>query len=91
MTAEEIKALPKNWDSYGADPIDPALVDRAAQFLARCHMVPSGDGSMNLEWHTHGVHLSVEFTPDGETLVYAIAEDATGQVGEPVMLTAKTL
>ena len=70
---EELKALPDGWDSYGAPALDKAIVDSARQFLQRVSVVPCSDGGVQLEWHTHGIDMEIEFEPDGRLGVYIAA------------------
>jgi hypothetical protein len=77
---EQLLNLPKDWDSYGADPLDTPTVERAKQFMERVSVVPCVDGGVQLEWHTHGLDMEIEFEPDGKTLVYAKAVNDTCEV-----------
>lgn len=67
---EQLKALQKNWDSYGADPLDPSIVDNAKLFLERAQAVPCCDGSVQIEWHTHDIDLEITFPPEGRASVF---------------------
>lgn len=67
---DHLLQLPENWDSYGAPRLDPAVVERARLFLSRVSVVPCSDGAVQLEWHTHGVDLAIEFTVDGTAEVF---------------------
>jgi hypothetical protein len=67
---DELLALPKSWDSYGADPISPKAVEAAQLFLARMDITPCNDGGVQLEWHTHAHDLEIEFHPDGTVEIY---------------------
>lgn len=69
--AEHIKTLPAGWDSYGAPPIDAGLVESTVQFMERVSLVPCSDGCVQLEWHTHGLDMTIDFTADGKISVYA--------------------
>jgi hypothetical protein len=77
---ETLRRLPENWDSYGAARLDPAVIDRAQLFLARVSVVPCSDGAVQLEWHTHGLDLEIEFTPEGKTEVYASAASDEAEI-----------
>jgi hypothetical protein len=60
--------LPENWDSYGASRVRFDAVDEMLKVLRDVMgpttpaptMVPSADGHLQAEWHTHGVDLEVE-------------------------------
>jgi hypothetical protein len=66
----QLTGLPQNWDSYGARPIQPLVVQSAIDLLrkiARADMprpavVPTVRGGVQLEWHARGIDLEVEFT-----------------------------
>ncbi len=69
----EILALRSNWDSYGANPVDPHT---AAAVVGLCletmrsdspapSIVPTSRGGVQLEWHTRGVDLEVEIASPG--------------------------
>lgn len=60
-------SLGDNWDSYGAIPVRRAraidllrLVEFIAQYsLPPPSIVPTPDGSLQIEWHTRGVDLEI--------------------------------
>ena len=61
--AENLKALPEGWDSYGGKPIDAATADKAVEFaLALAPLIPSyepqlvpdSDGGVTVELHAEG-------------------------------------
>ena len=73
MTEAEINAvcghllaLEANWDSYGANPINPRSVELAARiaraFPEKQHlaMVPTCDGYVQVEWHQDGEDVEIE-------------------------------
>ena len=61
--------LPHGWDSYGGKAIDPRCIAAALEMLMRVMrkntpkpaVVPTSRGGIQLEWHTRGVDLEVEF------------------------------
>lgn len=65
----ELLSLPENWDSYGASRIKPDLVNAAITFLLETMLVhtptpsvvPTSAGGVQVEWHTKGIDLEVEF------------------------------
>ena len=73
MTIEEwirsFAALPPDWDSYGASPIAPDVIERALRLLpfitaAGLHVwaVPRSDGGIGFEGV--GIHEGIDFTVD---------------------------
>ena len=72
-TMVELLGLPENWDSYGAQPVKPESVLFALEFLLSTtnekvpepSIVPISNGGLQIEWHTHGLDLEVEFEPTG--------------------------
>lgn len=63
----ELVALEANWDSYGAPPVKNQRVVQAFNLLKSImredtpgpSIVPTNDGSLQLEWHTAGIDLEV--------------------------------
>jgi hypothetical protein len=61
--------LPQNWDSYGARSIDPSCVGAALNLMLGVlrhdtpppSVVPTSQGGVQLEWHTRGIDLEIEF------------------------------
>ncbi|HEX7447535.1 MAG TPA: hypothetical protein VF306_08315 [Pirellulales bacterium] len=59
--------LRSNWDSYGANPVDPQLALSALKLLGRvmCNdspppsIVPTSSGGLQLEWHARGIDIEV--------------------------------
>lgn len=74
----ELLALPENWNSYRARPVDPRAVERALELLWAIMpedgplpvIVPTHGGGIQLEWHRTGADLEVEVTPGGSAHVY---------------------
>lgn len=64
-------SLPNNWDGYGSKAIDFELLLAAFSELGqimddtspRPSMVPLGNGGVQVEWHSSGRHLEIEFSP----------------------------
>ena len=67
-------SLPENWNSYGARPIDPLIVNAAMQLLRdivrhetpQPAIVPTIRGGVQIEWHTCGIDLEIEITSPGK-------------------------
>jgi len=68
--------LGKNWDSYGAHPVEP---DIAAQALRLLHLVMSPEtpvpflvptplGGISMEWHRDDIELELRLDPDHSPL-----------------------
>jgi hypothetical protein len=75
---ERLTQLPAGWDSYGARRIQASAVKAVFELLG-CTMqrhspvpavVPTATGGLQLEWHTGGIDLEVEATPDGTILMF---------------------
>jgi hypothetical protein len=81
---DSLRYLEKNWDSYGAPRVNRQSLTEAAnvlQELARPRMpapsvVPTSDGSIQLEWHTRGIDLEVRWV--SPTTVHVSLEDLRG-------------
>ena len=58
-----LKELGKNWDSYGADPINPQAIERARKLLevtqAEPLIIPTRDGGVALAWHEEDITLTI--------------------------------
>lgn len=72
--------LKENWDHYHAPTIDRATTDSAIYSILSLasvrpevpppQIVPTPLGGVQLEWHQRGIHLEVEFDPDGMVSVF---------------------
>ena len=70
-------ALPMNWDSYGASPINSECVSYALQLLRSTMkadtpapaVVPTCAGGIQIEWHTRGIDLEIEIRSPGRSSV----------------------
>jgi hypothetical protein len=58
--------LKKNWNSYGAEPIDFEAAQAADLFLNKqVNIVPTSKGGVQLEWHVNGLDIEIEFDKNG--------------------------
>jgi hypothetical protein len=78
-TLLRLVALPQNWDSYGARPLDRRAVNATLAALSELvggnvplpSIVPTSSGWIQLEWHRPGVDLEVELlSPSSAKLYY---------------------
>jgi len=75
--------LRAGWDSYGAHAVSADAVAATIRFLGLVmqeesrmpFIVPMSSGNIQLEWHSGGVDIEVEVTPDGPG---AISIEQTG-------------
>jgi len=82
----EMRRLATNWDSYGATQVLPQVIAAAAEILRELTqrrtplpaIVPTADGSVQLEWHTRGIDLEVRWISPSRIRVYL--DDARGQL-----------
>ncbi len=66
---EALRHLVPNWDGYGAPRIDPEVMEAAKWLIAqvpenlvvRPRVVPTSNGSIQLEWHAGPKSLELEF------------------------------
>jgi hypothetical protein len=64
---EELSKLANGWDSYGGKQITATALSFARQLLLqlvtpgmpRPSLVPTSDGSVQIEWHTKGIDLEI--------------------------------
>lgn len=74
----KLLALPANWDSYGAHRVDLKSAALAGQTLCLVMrgdtipptIVPTSEGGVQLEWHTHSIDLEIDTPPTGPSYVY---------------------
>jgi hypothetical protein len=86
---EGLRQLAHNWNGYGAEPLAPEALDKAAELLAAvCNIhttepsvVPASKGGVQFEWHTLAGDLEIEVLPDG--LMSVLYVDANGMEIEP--------
>jgi hypothetical protein len=65
----EFRALPPNWNGYGAIPVDHQIIQAAADFIlalpsdlaATPKVVPMTRGRLQFEWHRGNRSLELEF------------------------------
>lgn len=70
----DLLALPMNWDSYEARPIDPKCALAALRLLGQVmhndspppSVVPTNRGGVQLEWHSKGMGLEIDVVSPGE-------------------------
>jgi len=82
-------ALEQGWDSYGSPCIDPRYVGAAVRLILDAmqddtpvpSVVPTSRGGVQLEWHTRGIDLEVEFVSPYRLRVFW-QDQRTGQVSE---------
>ena len=63
--ASSIEALTANWDGYGAAPIPLHVIQQLKAVLSESlpktakmgSIVPGADGSLQAEWHLHGISV----------------------------------
>src|SRR5947208_542134 len=66
---ESLRTLAADWDGYGAPCIDTRFIDAAKRFISslpanlafRPLVVPTSNGSLQLEWHEGSKSLELEF------------------------------
>lgn len=83
---DEISALELNWDSYGAPVISPSRILQAYKVVRSImhdrapipNLVPTSDGSIQIEWHANGVDLEILLVSDADLDVSF--EDLRGEV-----------
>ena len=82
---DELGSLKADWNSYGARPISKFARNAALQLLQeislpstpRPAIVPTSEGSVQLEWHTKGIDLEVcVLSP---TRISVLFEDSQGE------------
>ncbi len=67
--------LERNWDSYGAVPVDPKIVKSALEILLSVtdydspapSVVPTVSGGLQFEWHIGGIDLEIVVSGPGDS------------------------
>jgi hypothetical protein len=67
-----LEALPANWDSYAANPLDDRAVRAAMSLIIDAertccspdNLVPLSSGGLGLRWQSDGVELEIDIDPD---------------------------
>lgn len=76
---EQIKSLEQGWDSYNGSPIDRDLILKALDLVKKIsnrnipqpHIVPVGNGGLNIEWRFSNRLVSIKLRKDGITYLLA--------------------
>jgi hypothetical protein len=89
---EQLADLPRDWNGYGACPIDPNVIESALKLIDRLpgdavstpQVVPMTRGRLQFEWHRGRRSLELEIeTP---TLVHFLKYDADRGIEEEATL-----
>jgi len=86
---QQLLKLAPNWDSYDALPVKLHSAAAAIRFLGwamqentvRPSLIPTVEGNITLEWHTHGLDLEITVSPDGPSYL-SFENQRTGEVIE---------
>jgi len=78
-----LRQLQPDWDSYGAPPVDAAVLLRVRAFLTDVlsanlpapYVVPTAKGGITLEWHRGERELIVELVPEQSAMDAFFADD----------------
>jgi hypothetical protein len=54
------------WDTYGAAPITPEIIELAERVYSAIAFVPTTDGGFQVEFHCGGIDAEIEFSELGE-------------------------
>ncbi|MCK1336039.1 hypothetical protein IVB38_08335 [Bradyrhizobium sp. 38] len=100
--AHHLALLPAGWDGPGSVSISSALLSRAlfyvksalegasANEVAAPRLVPGGDGSLQIEWHTHRGELEFDLDDQGEASIWvrdhSSGAEFDGEGGEALAL-----
>lgn len=87
--AIELLKLPSGWNSHNAQPVSETVVCRTVEFLmeylvrgvAAPAVVPTVRGGLQLEWHRNNVDIEVEFSTDGDAVLF-VEDGTTGKSAE---------
>jgi hypothetical protein len=88
---EQLRQLPKNWDSYGAPRISKEAIEKGKSILTvmtsigfpeRFFVAPAPDGGIQIEWNLPRKELILEIPRTGKPVRYLLIE--TTVAGEEV-------
>lgn len=90
---ESLAALPVNWDSYNAPQISAAVIADAKVLASRLatpsspapSVVPTVNGTIQLEWHTRSGDGEIEILEPDRYYVFAKRVDAPAWEGETTL------
>lgn len=101
LAVDDLLKLPRNWDGYGADPIHPRCKAMVLDVLDRVvqedtpppSVVPTRPGGVQLEWHTNGIDLEIEISPDGKLslLFGVVGQSGSTEIEDAVSSAIKRL
>lgn len=86
---QQISALPRGWDSYGAQPLSKTAVLRSVNLIHSLlseiapepTVVPTRDGGVQFEWHHRGIDLEMKVPPTGP-MSFLFVDTNTGEEKE---------
>jgi hypothetical protein len=60
----------RGWDGYNALPLELETINAAQRFIEGWSAVPTMQGGIQLEVHTHGIDFEIEFKPNRKSTVF---------------------
>jgi hypothetical protein len=75
---EQLRALPRGWDSYHAAPIQA----EAIRTVEAIQVVPVNDGGLQVEIHRAGYDIEIMIAPKGFIAGVLVAHESAKQRGE---------
>jgi hypothetical protein len=63
------------WDSYGATPLSPEIIELAERVYQNIWFVPTSNGGFQVEFHCGGIDAEIEFSELGELEGVYVAKD----------------
>jgi hypothetical protein len=75
---KDMAALPRDWDSYGADPVDsriPEIASALVEWFAVDNVPPpdvfaTSEGGVQIEWHIRRVNVEIHISASEGTAIY---------------------
>ena len=86
-----IMQLPPNWDSYGAEPIPSAVIERAVEVLSHVmednsphpSIVALSEGGLQMEWHLRDQDVEIVVSTDEPPSFYYRDQEGSAEEGLP--------
>lgn len=84
-----VMQLPRNWDSYGAEPVQTVVLRRTLEVLSRVmeedsprpSIVPLSDGGLQMEWHLRNQDVEIVVATDEPPSYYYRDQEGSAEEG----------
>jgi hypothetical protein len=82
---EHLSRLEEGWDSYDAQPVSRALLNRVGSFVIHLldqavplpELVPTSSGTVIVSWRREDLEIEIDLHPEGEDLEFVRSQHAS--------------